>query len=113
MVRRQHERFASGHEKLLATGVAVGSLGDRGDAYVAYPEFSQHGKPRSQLALSAVKQHEIGPLPELAIGIFLLRAREAAVSAVSDAEKKADRTISGNTAITVPQIAFIRVLAPR
>ncbi len=68
-VRRHQERLAAGQMDALAPGIALGPLGDGGDAEAAsadaHAEIGEGRERARQLPGAAVEQHQVGPLPSM------------------------------------------------
>src|SRR5438874_4377304 len=78
VARLEREGWPPWEKKALASGIAVGSLGDRDDRDIADAEFGEDGLRLGELPLPAIDQHQIGPHAALALGILLQRAVKAA-----------------------------------
>ena len=78
IARLEGERRPAGHEEALATGIAVGTLGDADNGDVFQAELGKHLARYFKLALAAVDQQKVGPMFLVALGVFLERPTEAA-----------------------------------
>ena len=75
----QGKRRPIGKIQALASGVAIGALGDAGDGHVVDAQFLEDLAGGTELAGAAVDEDQIGPLAALAVGVFLEGARKAPV----------------------------------
>src|SRR5437762_6596665 len=67
------DRLAVRHEQRLAAGIALRTLGDRQQRYLAKPQFLEDFAYRVELAAAAVDDDEVGPLRKRIVIRFCIR----------------------------------------